>query len=524
MINNQHAALLSQWMESLANTTRDTKGKSVLPVGLKTGHDLLSVLQRIVGRGGIPVEEDLQFHIETVRTGEYLITDLFAEVTSLAHAFDLVLLRMKEAELGEFNRALDTVQSALSQLFAGVLEQTAGIYEQVIETGHQPICLLNLDGQVTYTNSAMRNLLRRPPVARTQFINYVATADREFVADSLRGDRLDEPHAREIQLLKGDTQTIRVNANIHPVFFRGTRVGTYATFTDNSEVIAQEQKFLDRLSLAAIKVDQDLRITYANPATMALLGTRIDIMGRDLYSIFQHDNTMDQQLEKRLGGKGDFYEAEIVRPSDGKVIPIQVIGAPVLDDRQQFRGSLGILRSLEREKAAEEIHRLIDTERDDHKLLEGTAEQIRQLVPFNYFGVSVHSIRSEHISSAFSWMDDNPPERTRRWWPIAPGQRAAFERPLITDFASFIHEERSEIEHDPEVEAFIKRGFQTLMRFPISEGGRVVASVSLLSKQPDAFSKADLETILALPVKRAVQMALYHADYAGLNPVNGKTM
>jgi PAS domain S-box-containing protein len=278
------------------------------------------------------------------------------------------------------------------------------------------------------------------------------------------------------------------------------------------EIAHHVEKFLDRLGLAAIKLDQDLVITYANPATMTLIGSEVDIRGHSVYEIFPDIRTMSNQFELRREGKGAVYETDIVRPSDNKRVPVSVVGTPIFDDHGAYLGTLGIIRSLERERAAEAIRNSVDTERDESALLAALAEHVLRLTPFDSFAVSQYSQSSDHVSRWFNYSTDGRQITTsRRWWPISSERKEEMSKPMVVpDIGVYVREFWPDLLGTPTVRDLLALGFRSSLRMPIRQESRVVASLTLMSKQEGRYSQADLDLLAALPVEQAIQMALYY--------------
>src|ERR1051326_3455034 len=275
--------------------------------------------------------------------------------------------------------------------------------------------------------------------------------------------------------------------------------------------------FLDRLGLPAIRLNQELIIRHANPAACALLGVgERDLRGQSVFRLVGRTTANSEHFEKRREGQSEVYEVEFIRPSDQKRIPVSVAGTPIFDERGTFLGTLGILRSLERERVAEAIHRLVDTERDEQSLLSGVARELRALIDFDYLSIAEYSLASDHVSAWFTCSNGQEITSNRRWWPIRPEERAEYEQPLITgDLKSFLNNKRPYLKEDDNVRRFMAQDFRSSLRMPILQEKRVIASLSLFSKKPHRYSNSDLEVLSILPVEQAIRMALYYKNRRG---------
>jgi|GEM_PF-6088112 PAS domain S-box-containing protein len=234
----------------------------------------------------------------------------------------------------------------------------------------------------------------------------------------------------------------------------------------------RERRVLDRLSLAAIKLDAEQRIVYLNPAATELIGALTDVRGTNVYEIFRRNAVTSEQLKKRSVGEAAVYDTECVRQSDGKSIPVSIAGTPLFDDDNRYVGTLDILRSLERERTSEAIHGLIETEHDYHALIEGVARELHTLLPFDNFSVNEHSRHGRSISILFSSGMLQLTDIGRRWWRVPKDRASEYNTPLIVnDFPAFIRERRPEYRNDVNVNRYLDAGFQSMIRIPILESG-----------------------------------------------------
>jgi PAS domain S-box-containing protein len=276
---------------------------------------------------------------------------------------------------------------------------------------------------------------------------------------------------------------------------------------------AADPIYFDHLVLPTLKLDQDLKITYANDAAVMLLGTS-EVVGNSVFDFFARTPKLDEQFRKRRAGQGDIYEAELFRPKDGKMIPVSVTGVPILDRNDVFAGAVGIIRSLERDKIAEAIQSHLQTQRDEVKLVELVAQELNKLVPFDYFGVSLYSHDLEHVSSWIRFTSGETVEIGRRWWPLAPHLKAEMrESVAVPDFLAYLREHSLDSYlRDVAVQKFLAQGYKSFLRIPIMDRDRVVASVSLFSKEHATYSRTHIEQIKGLRIKQAIQLAIHYRN------------
>jgi PAS domain S-box-containing protein len=513
-IESHGAELVGRWTANIrkADPAAAETILRLLATEIENKYDLLAHLGRLSAAPEGVTEQQLETLVDNVCRSEYSIGQLFTEIDALREAFDSVVPRSKDLQPGEAARVLGRVHVLLSQFLAKAAERKTSVYDRIIETGPQGLCEIDANGRLLYANRAMANLIEVAIPAGGRLAELFCGGEQDQVAKAIEGAMDGTGTLRGVEVACPRRAAKRLWLSIHPVRASGKATGAYLTATDISFVSAREERFLDRFGLAAIKLNQDLVITYANPATMTLLGSDEDIRGRSIFEIFPDTRTMSNQFEKRIEGKGDVYETKIVRPSDRKEVPVSVAGTPILDSQGNYLGTLGIIRSLERERAAEAIGNVIDTERDATALLEALAKRLLSLVPFDSFGVSQYSQSSEHISRWFNYSTDGGQIKiSRRWWPISPAQKEEIAKPVtIPDIEAYVRKFWPALLDDATVRGLLAQGFRSSLRIPICQENRVVASLSLMSKQEGRYSQADLDLLLSLPVEQAVQTAFFH--------------
>src|SRR5262249_28203405 len=125
-----------------------------------------------------------------------------------------------------------------------------------------------------------------------------------------------------------------------------------------------------------------------------------------------------------------------------------------------------------------------------------------------------YSRNSQHYSSWIRYTRDQKPKLTRRWRPILPRQIEVIRSPkIINDLVSFLRENGWEnLAEDPDVRVFVEQGYKSGLSFPVFRRDRVIASVSLWSKQKAKYSEVDQKRLQNLPVEHAIQMAFYYRN------------
>jgi PAS domain S-box-containing protein len=105
-----------------------------------------------------------------------------------------------------------------------------------------------------------------------------------------------------------------------------------------------------------------------------------------------------------------------------------------------------------------------------------------------------------------------------RWFPVPTFLRAWITSPEITieQVGKFFGRPGfTKMLDRPDYREFMKRGFISLIRYPIVRGGRVVAAMSLWSCTR-TYSERDKKLFAALPVEQALLTALYYQETSEL--------
>jgi PAS domain S-box-containing protein len=124
------------------------------------------------------------------------------------------------------------------------------------------------------------------------------------------------------------------------------------------------QALIDSSPLALVEFGMDTRIRLWNPAAERIFGwTRDEMVGRgDLPMAPPHRRAEAEELFARVlaGESINDYETERLR-KDGKLVPVSVAAAPVMDGAGRIVGNMVAYTDITERKAQEaEVHRLND--------------------------------------------------------------------------------------------------------------------------------------------------------------------
>ncbi len=124
------------------------------------------------------------------------------------------------------------------------------------------------------------------------------------------------------------------------------------------QTISAEQRYhslIDQLGEGVLVTDPEDTILIVNPAATLLLGySTEELLGRNALSLFpetQH-TIIAKANEARRNKIASTYETVIIR-SDGTLRTVMLTATPLLDERQEFVGSLGLLTDISERRSNE---------------------------------------------------------------------------------------------------------------------------------------------------------------------------
>jgi len=266
------------------------------------------------------------------------------------------------------------------------------------------------------------------------------------------------------------------------------------------------------------RVDPHGVVTYVNQAAQQLLGVTADER-IDLRTLFLDDMQyarVSTQLHQRLEGALSNYDATFRRPHDSAgmaEIPIRIYAFPDLDDAGNVTGSVAIIHDRRKESMQAEIHAAIEKSASNDALFGAVAAQLRRLFQFDVFQVTAISRSRKHLRSLYSTDPNAATLYPFRWWPMPMFVEEELDNlsTRVIDIDALYSQPRwaEMAETDAATRNFLASGVKTVLNMPVTEGGRLVAIVSLHACRADTFDHFQHEELLALPIGQAVITALY---------------
>jgi len=274
---------------------------------------------------------------------------------------------------------------------------------------------------------------------------------------------------------------------------------------------------LDQSPLAIVEVDLALRVLYANPTALTIVGADDyhDIVLDDVFPDAESQERLQLERARRREGLIGNYEVKVTRLSDHSVVPVEITAVPLANTAGEVTGSIAILRSLERRDLRLDIHRLNNEIDNGHALIARVSQRLKKVIPFaDLVVVSRFSQGQRHARVIFAQPIETGrvPDRGKRWIPLSDHQIAwlhAEETRLIGDMEALLEREPwSSMKDDSFVKSLLNAGMKSSVRRSIVRGGKLVATFSLLSRSADAFTRFHRDLLDEVPIEASVLQAL----------------
>lgn len=271
----------------------------------------------------------------------------------------------------------------------------------------------------------------------------------------------------------------------------------------------------ERCPLAIMQLTVRQEVVYANQAALALSGwsscaghTIRDLIGDDAtFQQFQHT------FQDRLRGTAAEYELDLTR-NDGRRIPVSVAATPITDAQGIVTGSIGVLRSLLRERAVEALDNRIKGGQSAHQIFEAITQEVAKLVPFELCVISLYTDDLRQARMVFSHWASGHASWPARYFDIPAEMKKFLERRVpepINDLKQFRNDPRWKLVHDPKLEE-VMHNLESSFRIPLVRQDRVVGSITFFRNEVNGFDKQekkeDVDILMALSLDKATLSAL----------------
>ena len=270
------------------------------------------------------------------------------------------------------------------------LRESEEKYRTLVELAHEGIMMMNPSYEITFANPCMAEILGRKPgeLVGSSYLSLVPPEERESVHENARKLREGRtPLHHERPLIRADGERISFLVSGTPLFdSKGTYIGEFGVFTDitKRKQIEEALRYTEQKLLSIVEnlgaglgiQDKNGIFTYVNPARARMIGYRPEEMIGKPASSFVHKDSLakrDAEIAKRRRGESSTYEVDLVS-KDGRTVPVQAIGTPLLDEQGEFAGYYGLIIDLTERKKMEKA--LQESEEKLRTLLEAANDGI----------------------------------------------------------------------------------------------------------------------------------------------------
>ena len=265
-------------------------------------------------------------------------------------------------------------------------------YRNLIELAHVGIILTEgAERNITFANERMAKMLEysMEELTMKSFIDLVHPDDmEEYLQDRKALFTSEKAATYERCFLRKDGSTLNVLVSVSSIDPRDRTesapaicIITDITKHKRLDIALEESErrllsIIENLGAGLGIQDKNGVYTYVNPARAKMLGNKPEEMiGKPATSFIHKDSLAkrDAEIAKRRRGESSTYEINLVS-KDGRTVPVQAIGTPLLDEKGEFAGSYGLIVDLTERKQMEE-------------LLQESEERFRGIAERSYDGI-----------------------------------------------------------------------------------------------------------------------------------------
>ncbi len=283
-----------------------------------------------------------------------------------------------------------------------------------------------------------------------------------------------------------------------------------------------KREVFDGSRIAVIQRDLDNHVLYANAAALAMSGvSSVDEMRIDQLFAGEAARVLDDETRGRRDRQLGAYRVTLTRQDDpARQLAVEVTGLPLMDARGTVVGSIGFFRSLQHQVLTDRLRALTLSRAGRADLLPRVAEALRAELPFDLMLVSRVVADEDHWESEIVF--NHPPfqqDVPTAWYALNAAQRAFMEAHDggVHDFDAVMAEPPwSDMADEPICRQMREMSLKSSMWRRVTRGEgdeeRTVATLTLLSRDRDAYDERHQALFNQLPLVEAVLCALDHAE------------
>ncbi|MFT4806201.1 MAG: PAS domain S-box-containing protein, partial [Psychroserpens sp.] len=247
-------------------------------------------------------------------------------------------------------------------------------YEQLVESASDIIYEVDAQGHVLFANQITERILQksREDLIGINVIDLIADSHKEEIRNAFYRSIQNKEAMRynEFPCLRKDGEIVWLSQNFHndfeiiagqKIFKGGKGVARDITsqFYENLQLERNEIKYrnvMENMDLGYIEVDLDGRILKAYDKFLKMTGySKEDLIGNIAEEILlpeEYKGLMKTQNDARIKGQMGSYEVEMIA-KNGERLWTLISGGPILDEKGNAIGSVGIHYDLTQQKAVQ---------------------------------------------------------------------------------------------------------------------------------------------------------------------------
>ncbi|MBD3179491.1 MAG: PAS domain S-box protein [Candidatus Latescibacteria bacterium] len=241
------------------------------------------------------------------------------------------------------------------------------IFRNLVDHQGEGVGITDMDERFIFVNSAAENIfgVKRGELEGRSLFEFMPESEREKIKKQTGLRKQGMKSTYEVKLIREDGTPIIILAKVLPQYNEwGEVIGSFGIFKD----ITEKKEMVKRLrSLSAmveqstdgiIKTDREMRIKYANRASLELFGyTLNEIKGNspDIYFAEPPDKEFRERISTALSEGREFNcrEGILSRRKDGSTFVCQFKISPIVGPKGKIKGYLGIQRDITEQKSAD---------------------------------------------------------------------------------------------------------------------------------------------------------------------------
>ena len=237
--------------------------------------------------------------------------------------------------------------------------------QRTIEHSMNAVLTTDLEGNVVYANPAAGDMWGYPDAStmiahKPHLFNYYPLDTHPMLHKVMRLTKAEGRYFNNdgLNCLRKDGTSFIAQIGASSVKNEaGETIGLTISCIDITELKRTEKDYdrlLDTMNEGVIEVDNDEKILYVNKKFCSLVGrTREELLNHNANELLTVDSDKSTEMKlkakERQKGIGDTYETQL-RKKNGKFVWVSTSAAPVVDDKGDVIGSVGIMADISQRK------------------------------------------------------------------------------------------------------------------------------------------------------------------------------